>query len=175
MSGNTEKEEGMGVLTDEEKKKIIEEEELRCKIRMKYEQKSSGIAGVLSTVVPGLGQIYNGQFGKGTLFSFTVLLGLISLATGITFWVKGTPSSKSEGTSIVQSEEEQPVQMDESGVIIEEGQKEEQEEKPQLKQVNIPKLPASLTLGGLILLLSGWSFAIKDAIKTAKLLNISYP
>jgi len=162
-------------IPEEKRREIIEEEEIRAKVRLKYEQKSSGIAGVLSSVVPGLGQIYNGQFGKGAFFSFIVLLGLLLLSTGITFWVKGTPSSKSEGTSIVQSEEEQPVQMDESGVIIEEGQKEEQEEKPQLKQVNIPKLPASLTLGGLILLLSGWSFAIKDAIKTAKLLNISYP
>ena len=162
-------------IPEEKRREIIEEEEIRAKVRMKYEQKSSGIAGVLSTVVPGLGQIYNGQFGKGTLFSFTVLLGLILLSTGITFWVKGVPSFNREETSIVQSEEEQPVQMDESGVVIEEGQKEKPEEKPQLKQVNIPKLPASLTLGGLILLLSGWSFAIKDAIKTAKLLNISYP
>lgn len=162
-------------IPEEKRREIIEEEEIRAKVRLKYEQKSSGIAGVLSSVVPGLGQIYNGQFGKGAFFSFIVLLGLLLLSTGITFWVKGTPSFKSEGTSIVQSEEEQPVQMDESGIIIEEGQKEEQEEKPQLKQVNIPKLPASLTLGGLILLLSGWSFAIKDAIKTAKLLNISYP
>ncbi|MCD6221196.1 hypothetical protein J7K25_03455 [bacterium] len=161
-------------IPEEKRREIIEEEELRAKVRLKYEQKSSGIAGVLSTVVPGLGQIYNGQFGKGTFFSFTVLLGLILLSTGITFWVKGTPSFNREGTSIVQSEEEQPIQMDESGVVIEENQK-EPEEKPQLKQVNIPKLPASLTLGGLILLLSGWSFAIKDAIKTAKLLNISYP
>ena len=161
-------------IPEEKRREIIEEEELRAKVWLKYEQKSSGIAGVLSTVVPGLGQIYNGQFGKGTFFSFTVLLGLILLSTGITFWVKGTPSFNREGTSIVQSEEEQPIQMDESGVVIEENQK-EPEEKPQLKQVNIPKLPASLTLGGLILLLSGWSFAIKDAIKTAKLLNISYP
>ena len=65
--------------------------------------------------------------------------------------------------------------MDESGVIIEESQEEPKEkQKTQLNQINIPKLPASLTVGGLILLLSGWSFAIKDAIKTAKLLNLSY-
>ena len=162
-------------IPEEKRREIIEEEELRAKVWLKYEQKSSGIAGVLSTVVPGLGQIYNGQFGKGTFFSFTVLLGLILLSTGITFWVKGTPSFNREGTSIVQSEEEQPIQMDESGVIIEESQEEPKEkQKTQLNQINIPKLPASLTVGGLILLLSGWSFAIKDAIKTAKLLNLSY-
>ena len=162
-------------IPEEKRREIIEEEELRAKVWLKYEQKSSGIAGVLSTVVPGLGQIYNGQFGKGTFFSFTVLSGLILLATGITFWIKGVPSFNKEETSIVQSDEEQTVQMDESGVIIEESQEESKEkQKPQLKQMNIPKLPASLIVGGLILLLSGWSFAIKDAIKTAKLLNISY-
>ena len=158
-------------IPEEKRREIIEEEEIRAKVRLKYEQKSSGIAGVLSSVVPGLGQIYNGQFGKGAFFSFIVLVGLFLLSTGITFWVKGTPSFKREVTSIVQSGEEQPVQIDESGVVIEENQKEE----PQLKQGNIPKLPVSLTLCGFILLLSGWSFAIKDAIKTAKLLNISYP
>jgi len=158
-------------IPEERKSEIIEEEEIRAKVRLKYEQKSSGIAGVLSSVVPGLGQIYNGQFGKGAFFSFIVLVGLILLSTGITFWVKGTPSFKREGISTVQSEEEQTIQIDESGVIIEENQ----EEKPQLKQRNIPKLPVFLTLCGFILLLSGWSFAIKDAIKTAKLLNISYP
>jgi len=157
-------------IPEEKRREIIEEEEIRTKVRLKYEQKSSGIAGVLSSVVPGLGQIYNGQFGKGAFFSFIVLVGLFLLSTGITFWVKGTPSFKREVTSIVQSGEEQPVQIDESGVVIEENQKEE----PQLKQGNIPKLPVSLTLCGFILLLSGWSFAIKDAIKTAKLLNISY-
>jgi len=162
-------------IPEEKRREIIEEEELRAKVRMKYEQKSSGIAGVLSSVVPGLGQIYNGQFGKGTFFSFTVLLGLILLSTGITFWVKGVPSFNRGETSIVQSEEEQTVQMDESGIIIEENQEEPKEkQKPQLKQINIPKLPVSLTVVGFILLLSGWSFAIKDAIKTAKLLNLSY-
>jgi len=162
-------------IPEEKRKEIIEEEEIRAKVWLKYEQKSSGIAGVLSSVVPGLGQIYNGQFGKGAFFSFTVLLGLLLLSAGITFWVKGTPSLNREETSIVQSEEEQTIQMDESGIIIEESQKEQPKQKPQQKQMNIPKLPASLTLAGLILFLSGWSFAIKDAIKTAKLLNISYP
>jgi len=164
-------------IPEEKRKEIIEEEEIRAKVRMKYEQKSSGIAGVLSSVVPGLGQIYNGQFGKGAFFSFTVLLGILLLSTGITFLVKGVPSFNKEGKSIVQSEEEQAIQMDESGIIIEESQKEQptEEQKPQLNQINIPKLPAFLTLTGLILLLLGWSFAIKDAIKTAKLLNISYP
>jgi len=163
-------------IPEEKRREIIEEEELRAKVWLKYEQKSSGIAGVLSSIVPGLGQIYNGQFGKGAFFSFIVLLGILLLSAGITFWVKGVPSFSREESSIVQSEEEQTVQMDESGVIIEENQKEQpKEKKPQLNQLNIPKLPASLTVGGLILLLSGWSFAIKDAIKTAKLLNISYP
>jgi TM2 domain-containing membrane protein YozV len=50
------------------------------------EQKSSGIAVVLSFFIPGLGQIYNGQIGKGIVFIIlaaifavltTLLIGLI--------------------------------------------------------------------------------------------------
>ena len=167
MSGNTEKEESMGVLTDEEKKRIIEEEELRCKIRMKYEQKSSGIAGVLSGIVPGLGQLYNGQIGKAAFFGFIVLLSLILLSTGITFWIKGVPSKQKETSSIVS--EEEPVQINEEGVVIEEESESEETEKEEKKEV--PKLPAVLTIVGLAGIGFGWSYSVKDAIKTAKRLN----
>jgi TM2 domain-containing membrane protein YozV len=41
------------------------------------EKKSTGIAAVASIVFPGLGQIYNGQIGKGIVF---VIIGVIFLA-----------------------------------------------------------------------------------------------
>jgi len=81
-------------LTDEEKNRIIEEEKVRLKIRLKYEQKSSGLAGVLSSVCPGLGQIYNGQFGKATSIGLTIIISIVLLSLGITFWVKGVPSKR---------------------------------------------------------------------------------
>ncbi|MDE1824843.1 MAG: SHOCT domain-containing protein [Candidatus Micrarchaeota archaeon] len=44
------------------------------------EQKSSGIAVILSFLIPGLGQIYNGQIGKGILFIFlSIVFGLMSI------------------------------------------------------------------------------------------------
>jgi TM2 domain-containing membrane protein YozV len=36
------------------------------------EIKSSGIAAVLSLILPGLGQIYNGQIGKGLIFMIII-------------------------------------------------------------------------------------------------------
>lgn len=126
-------------------------------------------------MVPGLGQIYNGQFGKGTFFSFIVLLSVLLLSAGVTFWVKGVPSFTKKSVEIAQSQEEQPVQMDESGVVIEDTQKAEKKQEKESIPTNIPTIPAVLTLTGLIGLLLGWGFAIKDAIKTAKLMNISYP
>ncbi|MGC8976438.1 MAG: hypothetical protein ACP5OB_02285 [Candidatus Ratteibacteria bacterium] len=149
-------------LTEEEKNKIIEDEKLRLKLRLKYEQKSSGLAGVLSSVCPGLGQIYNGQFGKASLIGFTILISIVLLSLGITFWVKGVPA-KGEKISVL--EEEKPVEMTEEGVVIE-------EKKETKKEVtNKPKSPYILTIIGLIGLCYGWSYAVKDAIKTAKRLN----
>jgi len=57
------------------------------------EKKSSGISAVLSAIVPGLGQIYNGQIGKGVLFfiasiflalTIFILIGFILLPL---FWI----------------------------------------------------------------------------------------
>jgi TM2 domain-containing membrane protein YozV len=39
--------------------------------------KNSGLAAVLSFFIPGLGQIYNGQIGKGLIFIFIQLVNLI--------------------------------------------------------------------------------------------------
>lgn len=44
------------------------------------EKKSSGIAVLLSFLIPGLGQIYNGQIGKGVLFILLVIVfGILSI------------------------------------------------------------------------------------------------
>ena len=148
-------------LTDEEKNRIIEEEKIRLKVRLKYEQKSSGIAGVLSSVCPGLGQIYNGQFGKATSIGLVIIISIVLLSLGITFWVKGVPS-KGEKVSFM---EEKPVEMTEEGVVVEETKEKE------TKKESKPKSPYILTIIGLIGICYGWSFAVKDAIKTAKRLN----
>jgi len=41
---------------------------VRAKLAKSSKEKSPGIAAVLSFLWPGLGQIYNGQFGKGIAF-----------------------------------------------------------------------------------------------------------
>ncbi len=156
---------GIMALTDEEKNRIMEEEKIRLKLRLKYEQKSSGLAGVLSSICPGLGQIYNGQLGKATFIGLIILISIALLSFGIIFKVKGLPA-KGEKISVV--EEEKPVEMTEEGVVIEENiEKKEKEKKVESK----PKSPYILTIIGLIGLCYVWSFAVKDAIKTAKKLN----
>ena len=55
----------------------------KCGVRVKEtpapptDQKSAGLAVVLSFFVPGLGQIYNGQIGKG--IGFIILGGVLAL------------------------------------------------------------------------------------------------
>lgn len=57
------------------------------------QQKSSGIAAVLSFFWPGLGQIYNGQIGKGILLillqivNLVLMFVLIGFITGLLVWV----------------------------------------------------------------------------------------
>lgn len=57
------------------------------------ERKSPGVAAVLSFIWPGLGQIYNGQLGKGLCFSLIqainiILMGvLIGYFTAVLFWI----------------------------------------------------------------------------------------
>ncbi|UCZ54007.1 hypothetical protein LGQ02_04275 [Bacillus shivajii] len=60
-----------------------------------YPMKSPGVAAVLSALWTGLGQIYNGQIGKGILFMiiqminallFFVLIGFITYPI---FWIFG--------------------------------------------------------------------------------------
>jgi TM2 domain-containing membrane protein YozV len=42
------------------------------------EKKSSGIAAIASFIIPGLGQIYNGQIGKGIMF--IIIGGILALS-----------------------------------------------------------------------------------------------
>lgn len=51
----------------------------KCGVRVKpisisIEKKSSGIAAIASFFVPGLGQIYNGEIGKGIMY---IIIGIV--------------------------------------------------------------------------------------------------
>ncbi len=56
-------------------------------------EKSAGLAAVLSFFIPGLGQIYNGQFGKAILFfvfsviSCILILAVIGFITTPILWI----------------------------------------------------------------------------------------
>lgn len=54
---------------------------------MMSEEKSSGVAAILSVIWPGLGQIYNGEIGLGILFIVlqALFVGLSLLLIGIPF------------------------------------------------------------------------------------------
>lgn len=171
----------MGILNEEEKARIIEEEEIRASVRRKYEQKSSGAAAVLSTLCPGLGQVYNGQFGKGALFFIIVVVGLVLFLWGLIGTIKelrafaGGPQVGmiSEGAGL---SSEEAVPLTEEGVVVEEVEKEQKaqaEGKKQEESISkyIPKKYVILTLVGLIHMAGGAGTAIKDAIKTAKRIN----
>jgi TM2 domain-containing membrane protein YozV len=64
----------------------------KCGVRQKSE-KNPGTAAVLSFLVVGLGQIYNGEIGKGLLFMFIAVICflLISVVIGLFmlpgFWI----------------------------------------------------------------------------------------
>jgi len=54
------------------------------------EKKNPLFAAGLSLLFPGLGQVYNGETGKGILVLFSVLAGiLVMLIPGVAFWIFG--------------------------------------------------------------------------------------
>lgn len=70
----------------------------KCGVRVKpipisTEKKSSGIAAIASFFIPGLGQIYNGEIGKGFMFIiisiifFILIFAAIGLILFPLFWV----------------------------------------------------------------------------------------
>ena len=66
---------------------------LSVKIDQASIAKSAGLAAVLSAIWPGLGQIYNGEIGKGVatmviqMINFVLLFVLIGFLTGFVVWV----------------------------------------------------------------------------------------
>ncbi len=158
------------VLTEEEKKKIEEEEETRARIRLKYERKSSGVAGVLSSVCPGLGQIYNGQIGKATLYVCIILVSLVLLSAGILFHVKGMPTREHP----VAVEQAKPVEMNDEGVVLDEQKEPEAQKETSEEGEKKPATPTVLVIIGAIGIAAGWNYSIKDAVRSAKKINASY-
>ncbi len=160
----------MAFFNDEEKKKIEEEAEIRARIYLKYEKKSSGAAGVLSSVCPGLGQVYNGQMGKASLFIFIVLVSLLVLSAGILFQIKGMPTKENP----VAIEKEKPVEMNEEGMVIAEEEEAGEEQESEEKRDKKPAAPAVLIIIGALGTLAGWNYSVKDAVRSAKRINGSY-
>ncbi len=164
----------MAFFSDEEKRKIQEEAEIQARVYLKYEKKSSGAAGVLSSVCPGLGQVYNGQIGKASLCIFIILVSLLLLSAGILFQIKGMPTKENP----VAVETEEPVEMNEEGMVIsedeEESAAEEQEAKSGGKCGKKPAAPAALIIIGALGTLAGWNYSVKDAVRSAKRINGSY-
>ncbi len=84
-------------LTQEEKKKIIEEE----KLRQAMQGKSTVVAVILSIFVPGLGDLYCGSWIKALFFFLLDVVGLImvigTLGIGLIFfipvWIAGLISA----------------------------------------------------------------------------------
>ena len=161
----------MAILNEEEKKRIEEEEEIRTKVRLRFEQKSSGIAGVLSSLCPGLGQIYNGQMGKASLFMGIVLIGILLLSGGIYFQVKGMPV---KGKPVAVMEQTEEVEMTEEGVIVEEQETDKSVPASEEKKEKRPATPAVLIIIGAAGCVLGWNYSVKDAIRSAKRINSSY-
>lgn len=170
----------MGIIAEEEKKRIAEEEEIRCQVRRKYEQKSSGVAAVLSTVCPGMGQVYNGQIGKASVFFLCFVIGLTILSLGSVTLVKGPSSSSSFNiTGSASVLPEKPVEMNEEGIIPEavdtgavqnQTQQKAGTEKLSREQKSVIKALAMVGLGAIVAILA-ILFAIRDAILTAKRKN----
>ena len=60
-------------------------EKIPIKIYPIKPQKNSGLAAVLSLIIPGLGQIYNGEIGLG-LFMMVMTTGVYSILSSIVFF-----------------------------------------------------------------------------------------
>ena len=78
-------------LTDEEKKKIEEEEKYRTEVAASASSQTKqtyGLPALLSFFLPGLGQIIKGQVVKGIFVFIGVGIGLIFLVIpGILIWI----------------------------------------------------------------------------------------
>ncbi len=78
------------VLTEEQKKKIEEEEKFRTQVSTSSQvfQQKHGLPALLSFFIPGLGQIVKGQVGKGILIFIGTIVGfMILIIPGIIIWL----------------------------------------------------------------------------------------
>jgi TM2 domain-containing membrane protein YozV len=79
------------VLTEEQKRKIEEEESYRKQLaddRLQSAPQTHGMPALLSFFIPGLGQIVKGQVGKGVLAFIGVGLGLVIMVIpGVIIWI----------------------------------------------------------------------------------------
>jgi len=91
------------VLTEEERKKIEEEEKYRAEVRRELEdiipQKSSqslGLAYVLNLILPGAGHLYLGKVGTGIVMFIVALVGLAMAGVPtIIVWIYGLATTRS--------------------------------------------------------------------------------
>jgi TM2 domain-containing membrane protein YozV len=61
-----------------------------CGALTSKKEKSPGIAGILSFIFPGSGQVYNGEMVKGVLVLLGTLIGvLIYVIPGVIVWIYG--------------------------------------------------------------------------------------
>lgn len=69
------------MLTQEQKKKIEEEEKYRSEVIASPQivQQKHGVPAILSLLLPGLGQIVKGQTGRGILIFIGFVVGLMLL------------------------------------------------------------------------------------------------
>ncbi len=78
-------------LTEEQKKKIEEEERYRSHLSNNVQhgiRQSHGVPALLSFFIPGLGQIVKGQVGKGILILIGFFIGLAALVLpGVIIWL----------------------------------------------------------------------------------------
>ena len=70
LTGESEETQIQSVLSEEEQKRSFKEELPKAKAQqyVRVGAKNPGVAAVLSALWVGIGQIYNGQIGKGILF-----------------------------------------------------------------------------------------------------------
>lgn len=78
-------------LTEEQKRKIEEEERYRSNLGsgVRHSAKQThGVPAILSFFIPGLGQIIKGQAGKGILIFIGVIVGLVMFVVpGVLIWL----------------------------------------------------------------------------------------
>ena len=61
-----------------------------------HEEKSALLAGACSGLLPGLGQVYNGELGKGIAIFFGTIVGtFVLLIPGLIFWAYGLQNAYS--------------------------------------------------------------------------------